>query len=151
MRRDDEYRIYIALVFLVAAVILTAADAAGWVIVTALVSATAIGLVALVRTARTAKVLVVGPKRTAADDLVIEALDRAGYRTCHCVGPTVRACPFDAGLPCPIEHQLAAITIVHDPASEVPVPRCEEALRLPTVVVDATDEGFGAFERSLRR
>jgi hypothetical protein len=137
MRRDDEYRMYIALVFLVAAVILTAADAAGWVIVTA--------------PARTAKVLVVGPKRTAADDLVIEALDRAGYRTCRCAGPTVRACPFDAGLPCPIEHGLAGITIVHDPASAVPVPRCEEALRLPTVVVDATDEGFGSFERSLRR
>lgn len=151
MRRNDEYLMYVALVFLFAAVVLTAADAADGVIVTTVAGALAIGLLAIARSARTDEVLVVGPKATAAADLVGEALDGAGYRVCRCVGPSVRACPVDAGLPCPIARHVAGVAIIRDPDSDLPVPRCGDALRVPAVVVDATDGGIGAFERSLRR
>lgn len=151
MRRNDEYLLYVALMFLFAAVVLTAADAADGVIVTAGAAALAIGLVAIVRSARAAEVLVVGPEGTAGADLVGEALDRAGYRVCRCVGPTVRPCPVEAGEPCPIVRQLVGVAIIREPGSGLPVPRCEDALHLPTVVVDATADDVGAFERSLRR
>lgn len=151
MRRNDEYLMYVALVFLFAAVVLTAAEASDGVIVTAAAAALAIGLVAIARSVRAAEVLVVGPAGTEASDLVDEALDRAGYRVSRCVGPSVRACPVEAGRPCPIDRQLAGVAIVRDPDVDLPVPRCEEALHVPTVVVDATAEDIGAFERSLRR
>ncbi len=139
MRWTDEYTGYAATVAAFAAVVLWASDAPAAVVIAA--AAIAVVLLALVLRSRrrTARVLVVGPRRTEPVDLLEEALDDAGFGVTHCPGPTVRACPVYAGRPCPVHGRPVAAVIVREAGSWTPVPPCGRALRIPTLPIEDGD------------
>jgi hypothetical protein len=150
MRSSDEWIVYAGVVLAFGAVVLWATEADALVVLAFAAVAAMLLAAGAWRSRRAARVLVVGPRRTEAIDLMDETLDGAGYVVRSCDGPHVRPCPLDAGLPCRIHGRVAAAVIVRAPDDDMPIPRCGEALHVPATTVEPTMGAISTFRSSLR-
>jgi hypothetical protein len=149
MRSSDEWWVYAGALLVFGAAVLWGSQTSPAIVLAIAACGAASMLVGVWRSRATKRVLVVGPARTEAVDLVDEALDAAGYELVSCAGPGVRPCPVDSHLPCPIHGPVSGVVIVREPGSIGAPPPCGRALSAPAIAVPASDEGLRSFRASL--
>jgi hypothetical protein len=150
MRSSDEWWMYLGTGVVFAGIVLWGANVEAAMALGVAALGVVIVILALLRARATSKILVVGPRRTEAVDLVDQAVDDAGYEVVSCDGPRVRPCPLDAQRTCPVHASISGVVIVRDPGASGPPPGCGEALAAPAVCVEATPEGVRRLRTALR-
>jgi hypothetical protein len=151
MRWSDEWWLYVGTIVMFAGVVIWGTTAPPSVPLAIAAAGLVLLLIGVLRARATDRILVVGPRRTEAIDLVDETLDDAGYEVISCDGPSVRPCPAEAGGECRVHARVSGVVIVRsDQPDERPAP-CGRVLHVPAIAIDASDEGLRGLRASLRR